>query len=253
MAELLLYGLIAGLFSLIGGVAVLLGAKVFVKIMTPLMAFAAGAFMGVSFLDLLPEAVEAMAEPEPAFMALLAGFFTFFALERFLMKYLRKDLSDGHAGHGDHTESLASLIVLGDTLHNLLDGIVIALAYVANPALGLTTAFAVAAHEVPQEIGDFAILLDRGWSKMKIFTVNVVSSLMAVVGVVVGYYAVSSFENKLPFLLAGVAGIFIYIAASEIIPEVHHRAGHKNLYRILFAFLLGLVLIGYLVGVTHAE
>src|SRR3989338_10308374 len=159
--QLFFYGLIASAFALIGGVIVLWRREQVKKIMTSLLAFAAAAMLGVSFLDLLPEAVETIEEPHFVFIAFLVGVSVFFALERALMKYFRKH-SNEHEEHEDHTESLPALIILGDSAHNFLDGIAVAIAYVANPALGLTTALAVAAHEVPQEIGDFAILLDRG-------------------------------------------------------------------------------------------
>jgi zinc and cadmium transporter len=143
------------------------------------------------------------------------------------------------------------LVVIGDSFHNLLDGIVIALVYLANPALGLPTALAIAAHELPQEIGDFSILLDRGWSKARVIWVNVASSLLSLVGIGIGYYAGTWLEGYLPYLLAAVAGIFIYIATCDLIPEVQDRAGHKYSYRILGSLLLGLLLTGYLAMLAH--
>jgi len=249
MLDLIFYSLVAGLFSLIGGILVMWRSASVMKFITPLITFGAGAFLGVSFLDLLPEAVEAVTEPHYVFMAALTGFFLFFALERTLMRYVPTH-HHGHA-HGDHTESLPILVVIGDGFHNFLDGIVIGLAFIANPLLGLPTALAIAAHEIPQEIGDFAILLDQGWSKKKILMVNILSSVLTVIGALIGYYAVGLFENSLPYLLAGTAGIFLYIAASDLIPEIHHRAGHTALYSILFFFLLGLVSIGYLSSLAH--
>lgn len=251
MSTLILYGLIAGLFSLAGGLVLVWREPWAKKIMIPLLAFAAGSFMGVSFLDLLPEAVEAVEEPHFIFIAALVGFFVFFLLERVITKRLHVSGSGTVDEHSEHTEALPWLIVLGDSFHNLLDGVVIALTYVANPALGLSTALAIAAHEIPQEIGDFSILLDRGWSKKKVIAVNVVSSLLNLVGIAWGYWAGSIFENHLPYLLGGIAGVFIYIAASDVIPEVQDRASHKYTYSILSSFLVGLVLTGYLVSLAH--
>lgn len=252
MSELILYSLIAGLFSLVGGIFVMWQSHNVMKFITPLITFGAGAFLGVSFLDLLPEAVEATTEPHPIFIATLIGFFLFFAIERILMRYVKNH--HGHqenTKHDEHTESLPFLVVLGDSIHNFLDGIIIGLAFVANPLLGLPTALAIAAHEIPQEIADFTILLDSGWKKRKIIIVNVISSLLTVLGAIIGYLTIGLFENSLPYLLAGTAGIFIYIAASDLIPEIHHRAGHKQLYSILFFFLMGLLTIGYLVSLAH--
>lgn len=247
--QLIFYGLIGSIFALVGGVLVLWRAEQVKRVMTSLLAFAAAAFLGVSFLDLLPEAIEAVSEPHNIFIAFLAGVAAFFIFERVLMRYFRRHAHD-HLQEDDHTETLPQLIIIGDSAHNLLDGIAIALAYVADPALGLTTALAVAAHEVPQEIGDFAILLDRGWSNLKVFAANVFSSLTTFVGIFLGYTAASSFESRLPYLLAGVAGIFTYIALSDLLPEVHHRARHRHLYRVVIPFLIGLILIGYLTTLT---
>ena len=248
--ELLLYGLVGSVFSLIGGLVVIWRAEQVKKIMTPLLAFAAAAFLAVSFLDLLPEAIESVTEPHFVFISFLVGICIFFALERILMKYFHHH-AHGEAGHDDHTESLPALIILGDSLHNFLDGIAMAIAFIANPALGLTTALAIAAHEIPQEIGDFAILLDQGWSKKKVILANLFSALTAFLGIFVGYTAISFFENTLPYLLGGVSGIFAYIALSDLIPEVHHRAHHKYVSQALIPFILGLLAIGYLISLTH--
>lgn len=250
MFNLFLYGLLSSVLSLIGGILVLWRSNTIKKITTSLLVFAAGAFLGVGFLDLLPEAIEAVREPRFVFVAVLIGFFLFFALERVLGKHFPQH-ELGAVGHAEHTESLSLLVVVGDTLHNFLDGIVIALAYIAEPTLGLATALAIAAHEIPQEIGDFAILLDQGWTKTKIFIVNLASSLATLVGIAAGYFAATFFQGWLAYLLGGTAGIFIYIAASDLIPEIHHRSGHEHAYRILAVFLFSLVLTGLLITYSH--
>lgn len=249
--ELIFYGLIGSLFSLAGGVALLWKREWVKRIMTSLLAFAAAAFLGVSFLDLLPEAVEAVTEPHYVFIAFLVGLTFFFALERFLMKNFGKHDHIHGETEDEHTETLPALVIAGDSLHNFLDGIAIALAYVADPALGLTAALAIAAHEIPHEIGDFSILLDRGWSNAKVLWVNVLSGLTTFIGIGLGYYAATSIEGLLPYMLAAVAGVFTYIGLSDLIPEIHHRAGHKHFYRVLIPFVLGLALIGYLISKTH--
>lgn len=252
--ELILYGLIGSTFSLVGGLVVLWQREKIKRVMTSLLSFAAAAFLAVGFLDLLPEAVEAVEEPHAVFIAFLVGVTVFFLLERVLMKYTHRD-PHAHSheleGIDEHTESLPSLIILGDVLHNFLDGIAIAIAFIANPAAGLATALAVAAHEVPQEIGDFAILLDRGWSNTKVFLANLFSSFATFAGMGVAYLAVTAIEGWLPYLLAGVAGIFSYIALSDLIPEVHHRAGHSHLYKVIIPFVAGLLLVGYIIAQTH--
>lgn len=249
--NLIFLGLIGGVFSLIGGlVLVVWKTRITPHIMTPLISFAAGAFLSVAFLDLLPEAIEPFEHSQGIFIAFLVGVSVFFSLERFLMKYVRRHETHDEK-HADHTESLPLLIIIGDSLHNFLDGIVIVLAYIANPAIGFTTAFAVAAHEIPQEIGDFAILLDRGWSKFKIIAVNFFSSLMTLAGIGIGMLAASWFKDGLPYLLAGAAGIFTYISLSDLVPELHHRAQHHSFFRVVFSFLIGLVLVGIMIVNIH--
>lgn len=245
MVLLIFYSLIGGVFSLIGGLLLLLNYKLVQHLITPLLSFAAGAFLGAAILDLLPEALETTTKPQPILLALLAGFVAWFIMERLIMTYFFKHRTT-QEGHSDHTESLPALLILGDSLHNFLDGIVIALAYVANPALGLTTTLAVAAHEIPQEIGDFSVLLYRGWSKKRVILVNVWQSLLTIPGVLFGFYLGQAFEQQLSYLLAAAAGIFIYLAASDIIPEIHHRAGHKQFFPVVLPLLLSLSLIGLL-------
>ena len=245
MILLIFYALIGGVFSLIGGLLLLLNYRLTQRLVTPLLSFAAGAFLGAALLDLLPEALEATLKPQPILLALLIGFVAWFIMERLIMTYWLKHRATKEI-HSDHTESLPTLLILGDSLHNFLDGIVIALAYAANPALGLTTTLAVAAHEIPQEIGDFSVLLYRGWSKRKVVLINILQSLLTVPGVIFGFYLGQALTPQLPFLLSAAAGIFIYLAASDIIPEIHHRAGHKQFFPVVLPLILSLGLIGVL-------
>lgn len=248
MIQLIFYSLIGGVFSLLGGLILLAKVEWAKKIIISLLAFAAGAFLAAAFLDILPEALEMGVEPHNVMIAVLSGFLIFFLLERLLMIAHKKN--EGHV-HSEHTESLPFLIVLGDAVHNFLDGIVIAIAYVANPVLGFTTALGVAAHEIPQEIGDFSVLLDQGWSKKKIIIVNILQSLLTIPGVLIGYYLGFGLEEYLPYLLGGAAGIFLYIAASDLIPEIHHRTGHKHFYKVVIPLICSILLIGYLIYLTH--
>ena len=247
MLTLIFFSLVGGLFSLIGGLLLLWRVAWAQKITPSLLAFAAGAFLAVSFLDILPEAIELVVEPHFVLLAALVGFVLFFILERAVMR--------GHPGHdhthSEHTESLPLLVILGDGLHNFLDGIVIALAYLANPALGLITTLGVAAHEIPQEIGDFAVLLSQGWSRRRVIIVNILQSLLTIPGVLLGYYAGRALTPWLPYFLAGAAGVFLYIAASDLIPEIHHRTGHRHFFRVVAPLLFGVALVGYLIAATH--
>ena len=250
MNELIFYSLIGGLFSLTGGILLLLNSSLTEKIITPLISFGAGAFLAAAFLDILPEAVERTNEPHDVFISALVGFILFFILER-----LKMIISGGHNAkhiHSEHTESLPFLLILGDCIHNFLDGIVIAIAYIANPVLGLPAALAIAAHEVPQEIGDFAILLNLKWSKKKIIIINIFQSLLTVPGVLVGYYISTFIEPYITLFLGGAAGVFIYLAATDIIPELHHRAGHKQFFQVVIPFIGSILLVYFLVELAHS-
>lgn len=251
MPELLFYSLIGGLFSLGGGLLLLWKPSLTKKFITPLIAFGAGAFLGAVFLDILPEALGSTDEPHPVLLATLVGFVLFFTLERLIMKYVKRH--DEHEKHADHTESLPYLLILGDTLHNFLDGIVIALAYIANPFLGLPTALAIAAHEVPQEIGDFSILLKLGWKKRTVLAVNIAQSLVTIPGVFLGYALGQTVELFLPSLLGVTAGIFLYIGASDLVPDLHHTSGHRYVARIIVPFILAIVTISYVTSLAHGQ
>jgi zinc and cadmium transporter len=250
MAQLIFYSLIGGVFSLIGGFLLLWKYNLTKKFITPLLAFATGAFLSAAFLDILPEAIEMSPEAHPILLTTLIGIVSFFILERLMMTFLFRHQNHGES-HSDHTESLPLLLILGDSFHNFLDGIVIAIAYVANPSLGLVTAIAVAAHEIPQEIGDFSILLHQGWSKKKVILINIMQSLLTIPGVLIGYYAGNLLDIQLPYFLAFAAGMFIYIGCSDIIPEIHHHSGHKKFYSVVLPLLASIILIGYLISLTH--
>lgn len=249
MLELIFYGLIGGLFSLAGGMLLLWKSHLVQKLITPFIAFGAGAFLAATFLDILPEALELKSEPQPVFIATLSGFILFFTIERFLMRFVKKYHTANI--HSDHTESLAFLLILGDSLHNFLDGIVIALAYSANPLLALPTTLAVAAHELPQEIGDFSVLLKLKWDKGMIAAVNILQSLLTIPGVLLGVYMGRYVTPHLPLLLGGTAGIFLYISASDLIPELHHQSGHKHFFRIVLPMLTSIILIYFLTNLAH--
>lgn len=251
ITELLLYSLLAGLFSLVGGFLVLWKSHFAHRIITTLISFGAGAFLGAVFLDILPEALAQSSKSQIILISTLVGFIAFFILERFLMRYIRH--FHPKSKHSDHTESLSVLIIIGDSLHNFLDGVVIAIAFAANPVLGLPTALAIAAHEIPQEIGDFSILLKLKWDKTKIIAVNVIQSLLTVPGVFLGYYMGKLVTPHLPLLLGGTAGIFLYIAGSDLIPELHHQSGHKHFFRIVIPLVSSIFLIFLLTRLAHGE
>jgi zinc and cadmium transporter len=199
-----------------------------------LVSYAIGALLGAAFLEVIPEAFE-NGEPHTVAGSILGGILVFFLLEKLLLwrhSHEGHD-TDGHGGEHeaaqlagdaahDHGRS-GALIVVGDTIHNFLDGILIAAAFLQSTQLGIITALAIVAHEIPQEVGDFLILLNSGYSKAKAFWLNVLSSGATLVGGVLGYFALQVLEGWTPVLLGIVAASMIYVAVADLIPGLHRR------------------------------
>ncbi len=248
MISLVFYSLIAGLISLSGAALLLWRRSFSPKLLTGLLSFAAGTFLSTVFFEMLPEAVEAVTEPHSIFMFVLAGFASFFVLERLSMRFV---VASSKHDHADHTESLPLLMIIGDSIHNFIDGIVLSLAYLTNPALALPTALAIATHEIPQEVGDAVVFLKLGWNKKRILILNIYQSLLTVPGVFIGLWFGNMFETALSYLLAVAAGIFLYIAASDLIPEIHHSTGHKNVAIAVVPFVGAICFMYVLLRLTH--
>lgn len=244
--DVIFYSLVGGAFSLVGGVLLLSrqkSAEALAKYATP---FAAGALLAAVFLDLLKEGVE---EGEPGYVMLSAmlGIFIFFFGERFLRWFHH------HHQHEDKQKDPAvPLIIIGDTVHNGLDGVVIASAFLINVPTGIVTTLAVAAHEIPQEIGDFGLLLAKGMKRMNVLLVNIVSALATTLMAIVTF-ALGS-QEKLPVgVFLGIsAGFLLYIAMSDIIPTIHENTSDKKLLQlqpILLAF--GALVVAIAIQLSH--
>ena len=187
---------------------------------SPLVSFAIGALLGAAFLEVIPHAFE-HGDPHMVAASILGGILVFFILEKLLLWRHSHDDHDVVPGH-DHGRS-GALIVVGDTIHNFLDGILIAAAFLQSTQLGIVTALAIVAHEIPQEVGDFLILLNSGYSKAKAFLLNMLSSCATLVGGVLGYHALQVIEGWTPMLLGIVAASMIYVAVADLIPGLHRR------------------------------
>jgi zinc and cadmium transporter len=186
-----------------------------------LVSYAIGALLGAAFLEVIPHAFE-HGEPHRVAASILGGILVFFVLEKlFLWRHSHDHEEDAHAGH-DHGRS-GTLIMVGDSIHNFLDGILIAAAFLQDVKLGIITALAIVAHEIPQEVGDFVILLNSGYSKTKAFCLNILSSAATLVGGLLGYYALHVIEGWTPVLLGFVAASMIYVAVADLIPGLHRR------------------------------
>lgn len=222
LGYIMLFTLIGSVFSLIGGILLLFKEKITLKYSHFLAAFAAGTLLGAVFFDLLPEAVSESRELGlniDIFAWTLIGILSFFLLERFIHWFHHHQ----HEYLDEKIKPTIPLIIAGDSVHNFIDGVVIASTFLVSIPLGIVTTLAVAAHEIPQEIGDFGVLLHKGMKRKKIILVNIMSALTAIFGALLAYWLGERIEASLPILLSITAGFFIYIAASDLIPEIHHE------------------------------
>jgi zinc and cadmium transporter len=190
-----------------------------------LVSYAIGALLGASFLEVIPHAFEKA--PRQAGFSILVGIFAFFVLEKLLLwRHCHTENCEVHDphdhGHGDHGRT-GALIMVGDTVHNFVDGVLIAAAFLESTELGLIAALAIIAHEIPQEVGDFLILLHSGYSRAKALALNLASSLATLVGGVGGYYLLPVFAGWEASLLGFVAASMVYVAVADLIPGLHRR------------------------------
>jgi zinc and cadmium transporter len=190
-----------------------------------LVSYAIGALLGAAFLEVIPHAFE-IGPPKEAAMSILAGIFGFFVLEKLLLwRHCHTENCEVHDPHQrphDHGRS-GALIIVGDTVHNFVDGVLIAAAFLQSIELGVIAAVAIIAHEIPQEVGDFLILLHSGYSRARALAVNLLSSCATIVGGVGGYFGLQLFHQWEAALLGVVAASMIYVAVADLIPGLHRR------------------------------
>ena len=223
-----LVGSLAG--GLIASAIYLFGDNVRDRVVSWLVSYAVGSLLGLSLLHLVPEALETL-PAERALGALLLGILSFFMLEKLVL---------WRHCHGTHEcevhSSAASLVLIGDAFHTFIDGAIIAAATLTSPWLGVTTALAAAAHEIPQELGDAAILLKAGYGRLQALTLNLLSGLGGLVGAVFVYVALNQVPTVLPYVIAFAAGSFLYVAMSDLIPSLHQ--GHIEVNPIAQVLLI---------------
>ena len=255
------------IFTAVGGVLSVMAAAVFLllpdhrrnAVLPHGISFAIGALLAVAFWDLIPEAFS-IVKPEQ-FQALsgtiLAGILGFFVLEKLLVwRHCHSGSCEAHGDEDDHghghnaTKSAGALIILGDSIHNFVDGVLIAAAFLTDVQLGIVTSLAVAAHEIPQEVGDFAILLHSGYSKTKALFYNVLASLTTVLGGMLAYFGLEDLHDSLPYFLALAASGFIYIAVADLIPSLHKKTDMKTSLQQITLIAMGVLVICLLNGVV---
>jgi zinc and cadmium transporter len=234
------------IFTLVGGALSVLAASIFLwlpeynraRILPHGVSFAIGALLSASFSGLIPHAFEGAdsGKLHDLSLTILAGILTFFLLEKLLLWRHSHTASCETPGHEADQELHPSgtLILLGDAIHNFVDGVLIGAAFLTDIHLGIVTSLAVAAHEVPQEVGDFAILLQSGYERSRALLWNILASITTVFGGVVAYFSLSELDNLLPYLLVFAASSFIYIAVADLIPTLNRKTDVKSaLYQVL--------------------
>lgn len=228
--------------SLLGGALIFMTKKRRAYAISIALPFGAGALLAAAFFDLLPESFE-LAEPRGLLVWTLLGFMLFFLLERLSGWFHRHHEHDEDHRH----EQQSRLVMVGDLLHNIIDGIAIAAAFLVDPSLGLITTLAVSAHEIPKELGTFGILLSRGWRDRKVMLANILTAAGTLVAAMVTYSLGESVALPEAQLLAVTAGIFIYIAASDIIPEIHEQPRNVGTWQAI-VLLLGIAFVAVIIS-----
>ena len=249
MTEALIASIIVSLISFVGAFSLVLTGKIIKKITHFLIALSAGTLLGGAFLHLLPEALEKNHNYHEVFLYFLIGFSSFFVLERIL--HWRHCHHSGDKKCKVHPVGIMNLF--GDGIHNFIDGLLIAGAFAINSHLGISTTIAIIMHEIPQEIGDFGVLIHAGYTAKKALFFNFLSAITAVFGVLCGFLFIDNVSGFNNFLIPFAAGGFLHISASDLVPELHNE---KQLNKAIISFLIfigGLVLMWALANVGHTH
>ncbi|MDZ7590745.1 MAG: ZIP family metal transporter [Rubrivivax sp.] len=258
LVYILLATLAGGLLSVF--IAASLTLAVLSRVVKGLVSLSAGVLLGTALLHVLPEAFESAATPQALFGTLLGGLLSFWLLEKVeLYRHAHHHEGDGHGHHHQFDAQQAGRgglsVLVGDSIHNFCDGVIIAAAFLADTGLGVVTALAIVAHEIPQEAGDFIVLLNAGFSRRKALLYNALSGLAAVAGGVLGYFLVGPWEAALPYLLVAASSSFIYVAVADLLPQLQQRlAWRETLAQVAWiGGGLGLVLLARALMHAHAH
>jgi zinc and cadmium transporter len=226
------------LLSFVGALTLFLKENLLKKIIYPLVAFSAGALLGGALLHMIPEAAKETNSDPKIFLWVIIGFSSFFLLEQFIHWH------HCHRAPSEHKHPVTYLILIADSIHNFIDGLALAASFLVDINIGFVSLLAITAHEIPQELGDFGILIHGGWDKKKALLFNFISALTMVLGGLIAYF-LSSAINEI-YLLTFAAGNFIYIACSDLIPEIKHNESLKHNLIHFFFFILGIIMLGLL-------
>ena len=245
-----------GLLSVL--IAASLTVGVLSKLVGHLVSLSAGVLLGTALLHVLPEAFESSAGAHELFLTLLGGLLFFFLLEKAeLYRHGHHHEHDQHHHHHGFDAEQAGrggwTVLLGDSIHNFCDGVIIAGAFLVDAKLGVVTALAIIAHEIPQEVGDYIVLLNAGLSRTKALLYNALSGLAAVAGGVIGYFAIAPWESLFPYLLVVASSSFIYVAVADLIPQLQRRLALRETLAQIAWIGTGLVVVVIAVGARHSH
>jgi zinc and cadmium transporter len=230
-------------------IAALLTQAVLGRLVKRMVSLSAGVLLGTALLNVLPEAFDGQTEPHRLFATLLAGLLFFWLLEKAeLYRHVHHHEGDGHDHHHQFDAQQAGRgglsVLVGDTVHNFCDGVIIAAAFLADARLGLVTALAIMAHEIPQEAGDYIVLLNAGFSRGRALMFNAISGLAAVAGGVLGYYVVGPWQSLMPYLLVVASSSFVYVAVADLLPQLQQRLNWRDTLAQVAWLCAGLGLVG---------
>jgi zinc and cadmium transporter len=246
--------LLGGVLSVAAAAVVALNAKA--SQVPILISYAVGALLGAVFIEVLPHAFEMASSMHSMAATILGGILLFFVLEKLVLwRHCHLDQCEAHdpptAVTHDHGRS-GLMILIGDTFHNFVDGVLVAAAFLANIELGLVTALAIIAHEIPQEVGDFLILLHSGYSKRAAILLNMLSSVAMVVGGVLAYFALQTMQDWIPPLLGLAAASMLYVSVADLIPGLHKRPELRATFQQVILIGLGIATIWVVGELAHA-
>jgi zinc and cadmium transporter len=250
--------LMGGLLSV--GVAALLTLPLLHRLVKHMVSLSVGVLLGTALLNVLPEAFERGGDPKTLFITLLGGLLGFFLLEKAAL-YRHGHHHEGDDPHHGHDHGFdaqqagrgGASVLVGDSIHNFCDGLIIAAAFLADPKLGVVTAVAIVAHEVPQEVGDYIVLLNAGFTRRRALFYNALSGLAGVVGGVVGYWLVQPLAAAFPYLLVVAASSFIYVAVADLLPQLQRRLPWRETTAQVLWIAAGLTLVVLGSMLVHAH
>lgn len=225
--------------SLIGAAFLLFQRPILTRIMPTLLAFSSGVLLGSAFFDLIPESTELLSDH--SYLFVVAGIVSFFALEKLMQWHHHTD-----GDHPEDTKTPGYLSLIGDAIHNFVDGVIIGGAFLASPALGVTATIAVIAHEIPHELADFTILLHSGFSNTKALWYNFLSAATAILGTLLVLSVSTAAHSIIPYLIPFGAGNFLYIAMSDLIPQLHQKGSWRSTLTHIVVLILGATVIYFL-------